>query len=81
MASTLAALGRLDQFAAASGASNPGFSWVRLAILAIVVAIVVPLLARIRRIASQSRRARWAQEDAAEAETTRREPDDPRQLH
>lgn len=67
---------------AAASPPSRGFSWINLAILVIVVAVAWPLLKRIRKRASESRRARWAR-DEAEREARRRshpEPSDPRKL-
>lgn len=47
----------------AAGAQQVGFSWVNLAILVVVAAVVWPLYQKLRRSISQGRRERWAREE------------------
>ena len=44
--------------------ASPGFSWLNLGILLVVAAVVYPLFRLLRRRVSESRRERWAREEA-----------------
>ena len=66
----------------AAPSAHQGFNWVNLAILVVVILVAWPLMKRVRKKASESRRERWAREDAErEARLRERpEPSDPRKL-
>ena len=68
--------------AAAGQQPQQGLSWINVAILVLVLAVCWPLLQRIRKKARDSRRARWAREDAEHEARLRNhpEPSDPRKL-
>jgi hypothetical protein len=53
----------LLDLATAGAARSSGFNVTNLIILVVVLAVVVPAFSRLRRNASQRRRARWAQEE------------------
>jgi hypothetical protein len=67
---------------AAAAQPQQGFNWINLAILVAVIAVAWPLMQRIRKKARESRRARWAREEAEHEARVREhpEPSDPRKL-
>ncbi len=72
----------LSSVLTAAPASQQGFNWVNLIILVLIIAVAYPLLKKIRTKASESRRERWAREDAERDARIREhpEPSDPRKL-
>jgi hypothetical protein len=64
----------LATLAAADAAHRSGFSVVNLAILALVLILVVPVVSRLRDQASRRRRARWAEEEGNTLPPQERQP-------
>lgn len=64
-----------DTLVVESVVAQQSFSWTNLIIFAVVAAVVIPLLSRLRASLTRRRRERWAQEEGGTRKGADHSPD------